>query len=52
MSSREFPKLRPECADGKTWLNIERNLDNEMDGNGEKIKNWLLDSAKRLLKIN
>jgi PD-(D/E)XK nuclease superfamily protein len=48
---REFPKLKPEYADGKTWLNIERTLDRELDGNGEKIKEWLLDSSKWLLKI-
>jgi len=48
---REFSKLKPEYADGKTWLNVERNLEGELDGNGEKIREWLLDSAMRLLKI-
>lgn len=44
-------ELKPEYADGKTWLNLERDLDRELDGNGEKIRDWLADSAKWLLSL-
>jgi hypothetical protein len=44
-------ELNPEYVDGRTWLNIERNIDRELDGNGDKIKEWLMGSAKWLLKL-
>ena len=48
---KQFPEMKPEYAEGKTWLNLERLLDGNLDGNGEKTKEWLVDSAKALSQI-
>jgi hypothetical protein len=48
---REFQKYKTEYKDGKTWVNLERILDADLDGNGEKIKQWLICSVKELSKV-
>jgi hypothetical protein len=46
---KDFP--RATYAKGKTWIEKQQTVDSRFDGNGERIRDWLISESKELLKI-
>jgi hypothetical protein len=45
-------KLVPEYDEGNTWLHLDRRIDGDVDGDANKMRDWLAASAEWLLNLS